>query len=234
MTQWTDKREVMMRAFAFLAPLVLLVGCGNTARMIDDDKDLMWGTPFEDDYASVVDRARGVVNREFPLGLDPDRSKEDEGDLWSIWRVDKSVMYRNTTRRRARVKVQDMGQGKVRVGVAIVEQINDNIDNTMVIDEAKWVRKHRLPEEESMLLERIAAPWRKFETSAQYKEKHRKTRRKGLRPDLVDMTDDVTLEDHKNDTISEPTQITGQNEYGGNATEEGSHLKKKKKKEDDE
>ncbi|MHC4938607.1 MAG: hypothetical protein ACYTHK_06530 [Planctomycetota bacterium] len=233
MTQSADKREVMMRALAVFAPLVLFVGCGNTAKMIDDDDELTWGTPFEDDYAAVVDRARGVVSRDFPLGLDPDRTKEEQGDFWSIWRVDQSVLYRKTTRRRARVKVQDIGEGKVRVGVAIVEQINDNIDNPTVIEEAKWVRKHRLPEEESMMLERIAAPWRKFEASAQYKERHRKTRRKGLRPDLVDATSDVTLEDHKNDTISKPIKITGQDEYGGKQTDEGSHLRKKKKEEDE-
>ena len=225
-----------MNAIRFATPLFLLSflsGCGNTASMIDSDKDLSWGAPFEDDYPSVVDRARGTMMREFPLGLDPDRSLEDEGDLWSIWRIDKSVMYRKTTRRRAHVKIMDMGEGKVRVGVGIVQQLNDNIDNTMVVDEAKWVRKQRLPEDETLLRERIEQPWRKFEASASWKEKHRGSRRKGLRPDLVDQTSDVTLEDHKTSTIADPLKITGQDEYGGAQTDQGSHLRKKKPKADD-
>lgn len=224
-----------MRALRLLAPLfwaslalVSVIGCADTAKMIDDDDELAWGEPIEDDYAAVVDRARAVVTRKFPLGLDPDRTREEKGDIWTVWRYDKSVLYRKTTRRRARVKVESVGEGKVRIGVAVVEQINDNIDNPTVIEEAKWVRRHRLPEQETLLRESIEQTWRKFEASAQWKEKNRTERRTGLRPDLVDSTNDVTLEDRKNGNLVDPPKITGQNEYGGKQTDEASHVRKKK------
>jgi len=220
----------VMRA---LLLLFLAAACADTSRMIDDDDELSWGRPIEGDFASVVDRARGVVLRDWPLGFDPDRSKEDEGDIWTMWRYDKSAFYRNTVRRRARVKVEDVGEGKVRVGVAVVQQINDNIDNTMVIEEGKWVRRQRLPEQEALLRERIEASWKRFEPSAHWKEKHRTERRKGLRPDLVDATDDVTLEDYKKSTITEQPKITGR-EKGAYETDEASHLRKKKKKPEEE
>jgi len=229
-----------MRAFRLLAPLfwtsvglVAAIGCADTANMIDEDEELSWGPPIEDDYSAVIDRACAVVTRKFPLGLDPDRTKEEQGDIWTVWRYDKSVLYRQTTRRRARVKVESMGQGMVRVGVAVVEQINDNIDNPTVIEEAKWVRKHRLPEQETLLRESIEQSWRKFEASAQWKEKNRSERRTGLRPDLVDETGDVTLEDRKNGNLVDPPKITGQSEYGSKQTDEASHLRKKKKPEDE-
>ena len=223
-----------MRAFPFLLALapVMFIGCADTKLMMDDDDELSWGPAIEEDFDAVARRARTMVVREYPLGLDPDFTKEKEGDFWSIWRIDESVLYRSTVRRRCRVKVEDLGAGKVRVGVAIVEQINDNIDNPSVVEEAKWVRKHRLPDQEEMLRNRIEQTWRKFEVSAKYKEKNRTTRRKGLRPDLVDKTDDVTLEDYKNKNIAEAPKIAGQKEYGGAATEYGKHTKKKK--EDDE
>lgn len=222
-----------MRALLFLLAFVpvsgVLVGCADTRHMMEDDEDLSWGPAIEGDFEVVVSRARTMVIREYPLGLDPDLSKEDEGDFWSIWRIDQSVMYRSTVRRRVRVKVQDVGQGKVRIGVAIVEQINDNIDEPSSLVKAKWVRKHRLPEEEGMLRARIEQTWRKFEASAKWKEKNRSTRRKGLRPDLVDQADDVVLEDYKSKNIVDAPKITGKNEYGGAQTDYGKHTRTKKK-----
>jgi len=243
MTRNRHNRRAMTSVFlrfarfglALAFPFIVLGagGCADTANMIDDDDELSWGQPIEGDFPTVLDRARGVVLNEFPLGFDPDRTKQEDGDLWTVWRIDESVFYRGTVRRRVRVKVADAGAGKVRVGVAMVQQINDNIDNPTVVAEAKWVRKQRLPEEELRIRDRIEQSWRHFEPSAQWKEKHRDERRKGLRPDLVDATEDVTLEDHKKDTIGTPPKITGQDEYGAGKTDEASHLRKKKKPEDE-
>ena len=221
-----------MRNFFPLAVLVL-VGCQSTDGMLDDDKDLNWGQPFEGDFDATVFRARSKLLKRFPLGIDPDRSNEEAGDLWSVWRYDISVMYRETTRNRARVKVEDMGEGKVRVGVAVMQQLNDNIDNPSVVDEAKWVRKQRRPEEEETLRASIEASWDRFEASTTWKEKNRKEKRKGLRPDLVDRADDVTLEDYKSKTRAPPPKITGSKEYGGKQTDYGSHTREKKKEDDD-
>ena len=223
-----------MRALLLLFALApFVVGCADTKYMMQDDEDLSWGPAIEDDYEVVMARARTMVVQEYPLGIDPDLSKEEEGDFWSIWRIDLSVMYRETVRRRVRVKVEDLGKGKVRVGVAIVEQINDNIDEPSSIKKAKWVRKHRLPEDEMKLRERIERTTRKFEASAKWKEKHRSERRTGLRPDLVDWTDDVTLEDYKSSNIVDVPKIAGQSEYGGGQTEYGKHTRKKKEDEKD-
>ena len=218
-----------MRAFRTAANLALLfaVACSSTDGMLDDDKDLQWGPPIEDDFDEVVYRARSFLIREYPLGIDPDRSKEDAGDFWSIWRYDISVMYRETKRTRGRVKVENLGAGKVRVGVAIMEQLNDNIDDPSDIDKAKWVRKHRLPERETLLREQIERTFSRFEASTTWKEKHRAKKRTTLRPDLVDRTSDIVLEDYKSSTISEQPKITGKQD-GDKATDYGSHMRKKK------
>ena len=223
-----------MRALASVSALLLLVACASsTDGMLDDDKDLNWGQPFEDDFDAVVYRARSKLMKEYPLGLDPDRTKEAEGDLWTIWRYDISVLYRETKRRRARVLVQDMGEGKVRVGVAVMQQLNDNIDNPSVIDEAKWVRKHRVGEREETLRAAIEQSWRRFEASDTWKEKHRDEPRKGLRPDLVEKAADVTMDDdYKRSTRAQPPKVTGV-ETGTKATDYGSHTRKKKKDDDD-
>jgi len=169
-----------MRAVRTIFPLAVLflVACQSTDGMLDKDKDLNWGQPFEGDFDAVVYRARSKILKKFPLGIDLDRSKEDDGDLWSVWRYDISVMYRETTRNRARVKVEDLGEGKVRVGVAVMQQLNDNIDNPSVIDEAKWVRKHRDPEQEETLRSSIEQSWNRFEASTTWKEKNRTEKRK--------------------------------------------------------
>ncbi len=224
-----------MRAFRISTStlaLLLVVACSSTDGMLDDDKDLSWGPPIEDDYDAVLYRARAKLIKEYPLGIDPDLSKEELGDFWSIWRYDISVMYRETKRTRARVKVENLGAGKVRVGVAVMEQLNDNIDAPSDIDKAKWVRKHRLPDRETLLRERIERTYSRFEASTTWQEKHRKTKRKTLRPDLVDRTADVTLEDYKKSTISEQPKITGA-QTGDKATDYGSHTRKKKEPVDD-
>jgi len=230
-----DKNGSIMSVFRTTATLavLMLVGCASTDGMLDKDKDLNWGPPFEGDFDETVYRARSKLLRQFPLGIDPDRSDEDHGDLWTVWRYDISVMYRETTRNRARVKVEDLGEGKVRIGVAVMQQLNDNIDNPSVVDEAKWVRKQRLPDREATLRASIEQSWSRFEASTTWNEKHRKERRKGLRPDLVDRTADVTLEDYKTKTRSTPPKITGEKEYGGKQTDYGSHTRKKKEENDD-
>jgi len=224
-----------MRAVRTIFPLAVLflVACQSTDGMLDKDKDLNWGQPFEGDFDAVVYRARSKILKKFPLGIDLDRSKEDDGDLWSVWRYDISVMYRETTRNRARVKVEDLGEGKVRVGVAVMQQLNDNIDNPSVIDEAKWVRKHRDPEQEETLRSSIEQSWNRFEASTTWKEKNRTEKRKGLRPDLVERANDVTLEDYKSKTRAPTPKVTGTNEYGGKQTDYGSHTREKKKDPDD-
>ncbi|MHC4952388.1 MAG: hypothetical protein ACYTGZ_00735 [Planctomycetota bacterium] len=222
-------------ALCALTACLLLVGCASTDGMLDDDDDLTWGPPIEDDYEAVITRARSALMRDYPLGLDPDRSNEKEGDLWAIWAFHKSVMYRETKRKRARVKVENLGEGKVRVGVAVMEQLNDNIDDPSDIDKAKWVRKHRLPDDETRLRETIERQWSRFEASTTWKEKHRGEKRKTLRPDLVDRTSDVAMGYDKKNTITTQPKVAGGGEYGGKQTDYGSHLRKKKpeEKEDD-
>jgi len=234
-TQSGDNKGSIMRALRTTFPLavLLLVGCQSTDGMLEKNEDLSWGQPFEGDFDAVVHRAQTKLMQKFPLGLDPDRTNEKEGDLWTVWRYDISVMYRETTRNRARVQVEDLGEGKVRVGVAVMQQLNDNIDNPSVIDEAKWVRKHRVPDQEETLRAGIEQSWRRFEASTTWKEKHRTEKRKGLRPDLVDRADDVTLEDYKSKTIATPPKITGGNQTGPKATEYGKHTRTKKEDEKD-
>jgi len=220
-----------MRALLSILPLavLLLVGCQSTDGMLDKNDELSWGQPFEGDFDAVVYRARAKLLQKFPLGLDPDRSNEETGDLWTVWRYDISVMYRETTRNRARVQVEDLGEGKVRVGVGVMQQLNDNIDNPSVIDEAKWVRKQRPPDQEATLRAGIEQSWDRFEASTTWKEKNRPEKRKGMRPDLVDRADDVTLEDYKTGTIAPQPKITGEKEYGGSQTDYGKHTRTKKK-----
>jgi hypothetical protein len=230
-TQSGDKDGSIMRALRTTFPLavLILVGCQSTDGMLDKDEELSWGQPFEGSFDAVVNRAQSKLLQKFPLGLDPDRTNEDQGDLWTVWRYDISVMYRETTRNRARVKVEDMGEGKVRVGVAVMQQLNDNIDNPSVIDEAKWVRKHRVPDQEETLRAGIEQSWLRFEASTTWKEQNRAEKRTGMRPDLIDRADDVTLEDYKSKTIAPTPKITGSNETGSKATEYGSHTREKKK-----
>ncbi|MEM7504957.1 MAG: hypothetical protein AAF417_23225 [Pseudomonadota bacterium] len=129
-----------MRALILGTLLVSFVACNSTDKML---QNMTYGEPFEGDYMAVMERAQIRLRKEFPKGLDPDKTNEAAGDLWTIWHNYTGMHYRNTVRKRAHIKVEDMGDGKVRVGVAVVQQVNDDIDNPSMISEAKWVGKER-------------------------------------------------------------------------------------------
>ncbi len=176
-----------------LSVLLLVGACTNTDGKL---KDLSWGTEIQGDYEDVKDRALFVLRKEFPKGFDPERTDEDAGEFWTVWHYKVSTWYRETTRSRARVKIEDLGDGKVRVGVAIVEQLNDNIDNPSIIEEARWVNTHRNGEREKLVESRISQRYLKLEPSEYWKEKHRDKPRAGLRQDLIDRNKDVNLEEY--------------------------------------
>ncbi|MHC4548939.1 MAG: hypothetical protein ACYTEZ_09185 [Planctomycetota bacterium] len=180
-----------MRALGVLL-LASLAGCVNTDRRL---QDLTWGQEIDGDYDQMVARARWVLEKQFPNGLDPDRTNEEEGDFWTVWDHKISVLYRKTQRRRAHLKVEDAGEGKVRIGVAVITQLNDNIDNPHSIEEARWVKTQRDQEWAKRIEDQIARRYLAAKPSEAWKEKHRETKRKTLRPDLVDRHQDVDLEE---------------------------------------
>ena len=184
-----------MKATATLLVLSLLSlagACKSTNKLLDD---LTYGAPYEADYEMANERARFVLSRVYPKGLDPDKSKEEDGDYVTVWHYQKSALYRKTTRERAHVKVEDLGSGKVRLGISVVQQLNDNIDNPSSIGEAKWVAAQRNAEVEGNLERRIAKRYTQFEVSTYYKEKNSDKKRTGLRPDLIERYEDVNLEE---------------------------------------
>ena len=184
-----------MRAIPILFVLALLAvvgACKSPDRLVED---LSYGAPFEADYEETNERARFVLSKVYPKGLDPDKTNADEGDYYTVWHYQKSAFYRKSTREKAHVKVEDLGDGMVRLGVSVVQQLNDNIDNPTSIDEAKWVSGQRNAEVEGNLERRIAKRYTQFEVSAYYKEKNRDKKRKGLRPDLIERYEDVDLEE---------------------------------------
>ena len=125
--------------------------------------------------------------------LDPDRTKEDEADFWTLWDYKTSMWYRKTTRRRAHVIVEDAGEGMVRVGVAVITQINDNMDNQHSIEDARWVKTEPDTEWAMRIEQQIGRRYLDAEPSEAWKEKNREEKRKGLRPDLADRYRDVDL-----------------------------------------
>jgi len=202
-----------MRATILLAAaLSTFVGCASADKMIAGD--LAYGAPLKADFDAVNDRARYWILRNYPKGFDPDRTDELAGDYTTVWNYERSVFYRGTTRRKAHVKVEDLGGGEVRVGVAVVEQVSDNIDNPDSISEAKW-QQTQLNAERALRLEtQIAKRWSRFEVSKQYKEKNRDKKRTGLRTDLVEKYRDVDLEEYgeggETPESHKPDAITGE------------------------
>ncbi len=178
-----------MRATCILL-FAAFCACQNVDKKLND---LVWGQDYEADYEMIVARAKHILDREFQAGLDPGRTKEEEGDFYTLWDYKTSMWYRKTTRRKAHVKVEDAGDGMVRVGVAVVTQINDNMDNPHSIEDARWVRTTPDAEWAQRIEDQIGRRYLDAEPSEAWKEKHREQKRKGLRPDLVDRYRDVDL-----------------------------------------
>jgi hypothetical protein len=181
-----------MRAFLFLIAASAVCGCANTEGKL---AELSWGASVKADYESMVERARVMTLRRFPKGFDPDRTNEERGEFYTVWDYKVAVTYRDTTRSKAHVKVEDLGNGQVRVGVAIVKQINDNIDNPHLVDEARWVKTSRDEEAAALLVSSIYVRHLEAEPSKTWEEKHRTDRRTTPREDLIDRSKDVNLED---------------------------------------
>jgi len=179
-----------MRAVFHLLAAVILFGCANTMGKLED---LSWGAPMDGDYLEYVERARQITLKQFPKGLDPDLTDEERGDFWTVWHYAPSMWYRETTRSRAHVKVEDLGGGKVRVGVAVVKQLNDNIDNPHDINEARWVATQRDQQRAQIMEETIARRYLDAEPSEYWKERNRDERRTTMREDLIDRSKDVDL-----------------------------------------
>jgi len=202
-----------MRTRAVLG-FLLLAACGSTERHL---KDLTWGQPVAGEKDPLVDRARRIILQEFPRGFDPDRD-DSKGEFWTVWHYAPDPFYRNTRRTRARLVVEEQGKGKCRVGVAIVYQINDNIDNPDVIDEGRWVKPTRDYEREERIERRIAQRYKEFEPSEAYeqKQKSREERQRSVRQDIIDRNKDVNLEDASEiQPDREVPRVAGQETEGG-------------------
>jgi hypothetical protein len=91
------------------------------------------------------------------------------------------------------VKVEETSDGQIRVGVAVVRQLNDNIDNPDSIDEAKWIRTTRDEEAAGLLVSAILMRQLEAEPSDYWKETHRTERRTEPRQDIIDRSKDVDL-----------------------------------------
>ena len=121
-------------------------------------------------------------------------TNESAGDLWTIWHNYRAMHYRGTVRRRAHVKVEDLGEGKVRIGVAVVQQVNDDIDNPSIISEAKWVGKSYDQETAARIERVIAQRYKQVDPSNAWKEKYRGGKSNTLRKDIIDRNKDVDLD----------------------------------------
>jgi hypothetical protein len=195
-----------MRA-TFVLSAALLWGCANVEGKL---KDLSWGAPVKADYESMVVRAREQVLKRYPKGLDPDRTDEDKGDFWTVWHNAVAVRYRDTTRSRAHVKVEDLGDGQVRIGVAVVKQINDNIDNPHDISEARWVRTEPDEAAARLLYDSVILRTLSAEPSEYWKERNRTERRPTMREDLIDRSKDVDLAEAPDaDDVKHLDPVTG-------------------------
>lgn len=202
-----------MRAMTILsaAALVFALGCDRSTGKL---KDLSYGRPFQGDYDSVLERTRWVLNKHYKYGLDPDQTREKEGEFWTMWTYRMAATYRDSTRERAHVKVEKLDDGKVRIGISVVRQLNDNIDNPAVKEEARWVNTLRDVEKGDLLVSEIARRYLKdFKPSKQFEEKYRTKKRKGMRQDIVDRNKDVNLEDYDDPDKKEvpSTTDTGKN-----------------------
>jgi len=208
-----------MRALLWMG-LATLVGCGNTAGML---RDVRWGNEFDGDFEDVRERAAQVIAKHYPRGLDPDQSDPDSGDFYTVWHHEVSMWNRETNRSRARVVVEPRGEDRVRVGVAVVKQINNNIDNPHDIDDAIWVRKQRNTEMEEILESTIARRYLAAKPSETFEEKHRFRERAGLRKDIIDRSRDVDL-----GATTEPGDTMGDFDDIPSVTENERKRKKKK------
>jgi hypothetical protein len=184
-----------MRAIIILCAAAAFAGCANVEGKLTD---LSWGPPVKSDYEAMVQRAKSMTLRQYPKGFDPDKTDEAKGDFTTVWRYDMDPSYFKSKRSRAHVKVEDMGGGNVRVGVAIVSQLNDNIDNPDSIDEARWIRTTRDDEAASLLARSILIRQLEIEPSEYYKEKHRTEPSNKPRQDLIDRAKDVDLDEMPN------------------------------------
>ncbi|MDH3590582.1 MAG: hypothetical protein OER88_01795 [Planctomycetota bacterium] len=192
-----------MRVFLFCLLVAGALGCTSTEAML---QKVTYGPEFEGDYLAVLERAKIRLGKEFPRGLDPDKTDENGGHFWTIWHNYRDVRYRGTTRRRAHVVVEDMGSGKVRIGVAVVQQINDDIENPSIISEARWVKKSYDTEAAARIERVIAQRYKKVDPSAAWKEKHGGGKSNTLRQDIIDRNKDVDLDSRTElDSKSMPT-----------------------------
>ena len=190
---WQKSGAMNPKHILWVAIFVGVAACSEyrTQQKLDD---LSWGQPFKGEYDDVLARAKWVLEKEFPRGFDPDKSNEDDGDFWTVWDHKVSMWYRETTRARAHLKIEEAGEGEVRLGVAVVTQINDNIDNPHSIEEARWVKTSRDAEWAVRIEEAIARRYLKAKPSGYFEEVHRsKEKNRSMRPDLVDRYKDVDL-----------------------------------------
>jgi len=181
-----------MRAIIIFLGAALCFGCASAEGKLTD---LSWGPPVKSDYESMLKRAKDMTLRRYPKGFDPDRTDEAKGDLYTVWNYAMVPDYFRSKRARARVKVEDMGGGQVRVGVAVVTQLNDNIDNPDSIDEAKWIRTTRDEDAAGLLVSSILLRQLDAEPSEYWKQKQRTTPSDKPRQDLIDRSKDVNLDE---------------------------------------
>jgi hypothetical protein len=165
-------------------------GCANTEGKLEH---LSWGAPVKADYVTMLARTKTQILKQFPKGFDPDKTNEETGDFWTVWDYKPSMWYRETTRTRAHVKVEDLGGGSIRIGVSVVKQLNDNIDNPHLIEEARWVSTTRDDEAARHLHDSILLRTLSAEPSEYWKERNRTERRTTMREDLIDRSQDVDL-----------------------------------------
>ncbi|HEX5138289.1 MAG TPA: hypothetical protein VFY93_15040 [Planctomycetota bacterium] len=181
-----------MRAIIIFLGTALGFSCASAEGKLTD---LSWGPPVKSDYEAMVKRARDQTLRRYPKGFDPDRTDEAKGDLYTVWNYSMVPDYFRSKRMRARVKVEDMGGGSVRVGVAVVSQLNDNIDNPDKIDEARWIRTTRDEDAAGLLVSAILLRQLEAEPSEYWKEKQRTTPSDKPRQDIIDRSKDVNLDE---------------------------------------
>ena len=192
-----------MRAFIPICVLAASVACTSSDDMLAED--MTYSGPVthtslkgadqvvvDAEYERVSGRTKSVLRRWYSH-LDPDKTDDESGEFWTIWMVRTGIFYRGTTRERAHVKIEEDEDGKLRIAVAVVREVNDNIENPSIVSEARWTNRHRDPEAEARLITAISQSYRRFEVSDHFKETHRKERRKTLRPDLVDKYKDVDI-----------------------------------------
>ena len=189
-----------------LLVLASLPACSNTDSML---KDVTYGKEIDGDFVEVLDRAEAALRKEFPRGLDPDKTQMQQGELWTVWHVYESTWYRGTVRKRAHVRIEALDDGKCRIGVAVVQQRNDNIENPTVESEAKWVAAAYDQETATRIEQRVAKRYlNEFKPSEAWEAKHRDEKNKGLRQDLVDRYRDVDLEEKDPDAGEEFPSVT--------------------------